>query len=95
MTIERYKELKKKYFCGPVYNNSVEMVKVGFFTSIGCPIAELDAEPGVQRWVCPVTVIRPISDSEVDAGGQRWDCSERNEVWYRVYAPQHMKYEEV
>lgn len=50
MTIKRYKELKKKYSCGPVYNNYVEMVKVGFYTSLGSPIPELDSEPCVQRY---------------------------------------------
>lgn len=73
MTIKRYKELKKKYFLCPVYNNSVEMVRVGFYTDLGPCIPELDAEPCVQRM------------GYVEAG----------EVWYRVYAPQHMKYEEV
>lgn len=73
MTIKRYKELKKKYFCGTVYNNSVEMVKIGFFTAIGRPVPELDLEPCVQRW----------------------ECMSGNDVWYRVPAPQHMKYEEI
>lgn len=73
MTVKRYKELKWKYFCGPVYNNIVEMVRVGFYTDFGRGIPELDDEPGVQRM------------GYADAGG----------VWYCVYAPQHMKYEEV
>lgn len=73
MTIKRYKELKKKYFCGPVYNNVVELVKVGFYIDYGCRIPELDAEPCVQRM----------------------GYAEAGEVWYRVYAPQHMKHEEV
>lgn len=73
MTVKRYKQLKKKYFHGVIYNNWVEMMKLGFYTALGQPIPELDAEPDVQRW----------------------GCVQANEVWYRVYAPQTMKYEEV
>lgn len=73
MTVKRYKELKKKYFGGPLYNNWVELMKVGFYTPLGRPIPELDSEPCVQRF----------------------GYAPANEVWYRVYAPQHMKYEEV
>ena len=73
MTVKRYKQLKKKYFAGPIYDNWIDMVKQGFYTALGPPIPELDAEPGVKRW----------------------GCVQANEVWYRVYAPQTMKYQEV
>lgn len=35
----------------------------------------------------------PIPELDAEPCVQRWVCN--GEVWYRVYAPQHMKYEEV
>lgn len=53
MTVKRYKELKEKYYCGPVFIDWGEPVKQGFYTDRGQSIPELDAEPDVQRWGRP------------------------------------------
>lgn len=53
MTIERYKELKEKYYCGTIYNNYGMLVKLGFYSVYCCPIPELDAELEVQRCAYP------------------------------------------
>ena len=48
MTMERYEELKQKYYCGPLYNNSIEFEIIGFYVDFGGVVPELESEPGVK-----------------------------------------------
>ena len=54
MTVERYEELKQKYSCGPIYNNSSELREIGFYVDCGKAIPELENEFENRTGVIPL-----------------------------------------
>lgn len=69
MTKYRYLELLNRYFDGPVYNNAIEWVVIGFYTASGVFIPELESDPDVE--VCGYAGDRfyRVFDPEVRGSG--------------------------
>ena len=69
MTKQRYLELLGRYFDGPIYNNSIELVPIGFFTATGEIISELETEPDVEICDDGLYYFYRVYDPEVRGSG--------------------------